>query len=291
MSRVEFAPEVRDDLDRILDHLLQHHPDAAPARLREIVQAIDVLRTNPLIGRSSAGGSSRPSPGRRSRLRGVVAYVVPIDTVFVLAVQAKKRLPWTDAVGSRRTAGGCIRALAVDARGMDRGGMRLRAATALVLAATSDRTLSFSGLGPAKIGMTVREIENALRVKLDGDRLPPGLDPAGIAEFRACHYVSNDRDLPGVHFMIMEGKVERIDISGGAYATAKGARVGSREADLRRLYPEAKVEPHPYDDAGHYFVLASADGKNGMIFETHGATVTTFRAGRLQPVRGIEGCE
>jgi len=36
---------------------------------------------------------------------------------------------------------------------------------------------------------------------------------------------------------------------------------------------------------------AIAKGRIVEIFETHGATVTTFRAGRLQPVRGIEGCE
>jgi hypothetical protein len=166
----------------------------------------------------------------------------------------------------------------------------LALATALTLAATGDRTLTFAGLGPAKIGMTVHEIENALRVKLEGDELPSGADASDIREFRACHYVSNERDVPGVRFMVLEGKVGRIDISGGAYATAKGARVGLREADVRRLYPEAKVEPHPYEPDGHYLRVISRDRQHAMIFETDGVKVTSFRSGRSEPVGFIEGC-
>ena len=45
MSRVELAPEVRDDFDRILDHLAGHDVENAPARIREIIQAFNVLET------------------------------------------------------------------------------------------------------------------------------------------------------------------------------------------------------------------------------------------------------
>lgn len=46
LTRTELAPEVGADFERILDHLASHEVD----RLREIIEAIGVLDTNPLIG-------------------------------------------------------------------------------------------------------------------------------------------------------------------------------------------------------------------------------------------------
>lgn len=91
MSRVEVAPEVGDDFDRILDHLARHDVENAPARIREIVQALNVLETNPLIGRPAPGRKRELIIGRRSR--GYVAlyrYVPAMDIVFILAVRSQR---------------------------------------------------------------------------------------------------------------------------------------------------------------------------------------------------------
>ena len=91
MSRIELAPELGDDIERILEHLAGHDVDDAPARIREIIQAIDVLAHNPLIGRPVEGGKRELVIGRRSR--GYVAlyrYVAEIDTVFVLALRGQR---------------------------------------------------------------------------------------------------------------------------------------------------------------------------------------------------------
>ena len=91
MSRVELAPEVGDDFDRILDHLAQHDVENAPARIREIIQAFNVLGTNPLIGRPAPGEKRELIIGRRPR--GYVAlyrYVPEIDTVLILAVRGQR---------------------------------------------------------------------------------------------------------------------------------------------------------------------------------------------------------
>lgn len=83
------AAEVAGDLDRILEYLAQHDPDGAPSRIREIVQAISVLETNPRIGRPTARNMRELIIGRASR--GYVAlyrYVPEADTVFVLALRA-----------------------------------------------------------------------------------------------------------------------------------------------------------------------------------------------------------
>lgn len=91
MSRIELAPELADDFERILDHLAQHEASDAPARVREIIEAIDVLEHNPLIGRPVESNKRELVIGRRSR--GYVAlyrYVPEIDTVFVLAIRSQR---------------------------------------------------------------------------------------------------------------------------------------------------------------------------------------------------------
>ena len=91
MSRIELAPEVREDFDRILDHVDQYQVENPVARINEIVAAIGVLETNPLIGRPAESGKRELVIGRRSH--GYVAlyrYVAEIDTVFVLAIRAQR---------------------------------------------------------------------------------------------------------------------------------------------------------------------------------------------------------
>lgn len=91
MARVELAPELADDFDRIFNHLAQHDLEHAAARIQEIVQAFDVLQTNPLIGRPASGGVRELVIGRRSR--GYVAlyrYVPEMDTVFILALRGQR---------------------------------------------------------------------------------------------------------------------------------------------------------------------------------------------------------
>jgi toxin ParE1/3/4 len=91
MSRVELAPEVGDDLDRIVDHLLQHQVADASSRIADIIGAIDVLEHNPLIGRPVRADLRELVIGRGAR--GYVAlyrFVAELDTVFVLAIRGQK---------------------------------------------------------------------------------------------------------------------------------------------------------------------------------------------------------
>lgn len=96
MSRVELAPKVGDDFDRILDHLFEHEATDAPSRIEDIMRAIDVLERNPLIGRPVRADLGELVIGRRAR--GYVAlyrYVAELDTVFVLAIRAQKEAGYT----------------------------------------------------------------------------------------------------------------------------------------------------------------------------------------------------
>jgi len=98
MSRIELAPEVGEDFDRILDHLVRYGVEDPASRIREIVLAIDVLEHNPLIGRPIAGEKRELVIGRRAR--GYIAlyrYVAEIDTVFVLALRSQREAGYTKA--------------------------------------------------------------------------------------------------------------------------------------------------------------------------------------------------
>ena len=91
MSRIELAPEVAEDFERILDHLAQYDVNDRAARVGEIIQAISVLEHNPLMGRPASGEMNELVIGRGTH--GYVAlyrYVALIDTVFVLAIRGQR---------------------------------------------------------------------------------------------------------------------------------------------------------------------------------------------------------
>lgn len=91
MARIEHAPEVADDFDRILEHLLEHEVADARSRIEDIIRAVDVLEHNPLIGRAVRAGLRELVIGQRAR--GYIAlyrYVAELDTIFVLAIRGQK---------------------------------------------------------------------------------------------------------------------------------------------------------------------------------------------------------
>lgn len=91
MTRIELAPDVLQDFDRIIEHLTQFEVPDAAARIAEVLEAIQILSHSPLIGRSVKGGKRELVIGRASR--GYVAlyrYVADIDVVFVLAVRGQR---------------------------------------------------------------------------------------------------------------------------------------------------------------------------------------------------------
>jgi toxin ParE1/3/4 len=91
VSRIELAPEVGDDFDRILDHLAAQGADDALSRMDSIMQAIEVLHANPLIGRPVGNDLRELVIGRGGA--GYIAlycHVSAIDTVFVLSLRSQR---------------------------------------------------------------------------------------------------------------------------------------------------------------------------------------------------------
>ncbi|MES2295861.1 MAG: type II toxin-antitoxin system RelE/ParE family toxin [Pseudomonadota bacterium] len=98
MARIDLAPEIAEDFDRIPEYQVQHEVLDAAGRILEIIRAIDVLAHNPLIGRPVLNGKRELVIGRKGR--GYIAlykYVDEIDTVFVLAVRSQREAGYARA--------------------------------------------------------------------------------------------------------------------------------------------------------------------------------------------------
>ncbi len=181
----------------------------------------------------------------------------------------------------------------------------------LLLGATDEKPrLTFQGLGSIEIGMSEAVLQK--RGFSDPDR--SAVSQADL-EYAACHYLSNETEYPGVHLMINDGLLVRIDIGANdaaiVWKTLSGASIGMTETEVVSLYDGwIKIDHHPYlDDAGSYLILDSSEGLYKMIFETATSDgsgeqfssepsrgpnankrVTDFRAGLAGPVNYIEGC-
>jgi plasmid stabilization system protein ParE len=97
VARIELAPEIIEDFERIVEHLQAHQVAGADARLDEILDAIDVLQQHPLIGRTAGNGLRELIVGRRSR--GFVAlysYLPESETILVLAIRSQKEAGYRD---------------------------------------------------------------------------------------------------------------------------------------------------------------------------------------------------
>jgi len=144
--------------------------------------------------------------------------------------------------------------------------------------------LTARGLAPIETGMSLNEAIEALSgyLTIDGP-----LEGQGAEE---CRYATGDR-FPG-HIMFEGNRVVRVD-GDSTVATGAGIRIGSREDEVRRAYPDLREEPHHYV-TGHYLIVmpdAPQDTVHRLVFETDSAgTVTALRGGVHPQVQYVEGC-
>ena len=138
------------------------------------------------------------------------------------------------------------------------------------------------GLGPLRTGMTIAEATTALGGALV---VPVEYDTAG------CDYATWRGGPRGVHVMIDQGRIARVEVDSGSVATAAGARIGDSEERIRSLYPgRVTVTPHKYEDGRYLTVNGVGDSSAAIVFETSKGRVTRYRAGRRPAVDYVEGC-
>ncbi|HET6680860.1 MAG TPA: hypothetical protein VFG84_06635 [Gemmatimonadaceae bacterium] len=151
---------------------------------------------------------------------------------------------------------------------------------------TAPGVLSELGFGPARVGMTLAEIEAAV-----GQDLGEAGDPA-------CSYVTlhlpPGGDSSGVRLMMVDGRLARVDVSDSSITTEAGARVGDTEVRVLEMYgSRARIQPHKYVEDGRYLIVPrgpGADSVERLVFETANGRVTAMRGGRLPEVEWVEGC-
>jgi hypothetical protein len=107
--------------------------------------------------------------------------------------------------------------------------------------------------------------------------------------------VKPQKGLKDVGFMVINGKVARVDVwRESKVTTLRGAKIGDSETRIKSLYPgQIKVTPHEYVAGGHYLTFIpkdKADKNCRLVFETDGKRVTQMRSGKLPEVSYIEGC-
>jgi hypothetical protein len=150
-------------------------------------------------------------------------------------------------------------------------------------------TVSLQGAGPIRIGMTLAEVRRVLNdnsASLEGNESDVPLSP--------CTYL-NSKKLPrGLGVMFFYGRIVRVDIDKPGVRTIQGASVGDTESRIKELYQgQLLIEPHYYDPAGHYLnyvVSGNRDRDRGIVFETDGSKVTSFRTGTQAAIALVEGC-
>ena len=97
MSRIELAPDLLEDFDRILDHLADYEAENPELRIREIINAFDVLEHNPRIVRPVAKGKRELVIGRRSHgYNALYRYIAEIDTVCVPAIRSQRKAGYAE---------------------------------------------------------------------------------------------------------------------------------------------------------------------------------------------------
>jgi hypothetical protein len=197
-----------------------------------------------------------------------IAPVVLLLTAVACA-GGTERAPATDSVARRPGAGSSTASSSATP------------AVAPAAPTATDSAVTEHGLGPLRAGMTVAEASKVL----GGALVMPAETAAG------CDYATWRGGPRGVHVMIDDGLIARVEIDSVGIATAAGARVGDTEERIRSLYPgRVTVTPHKYED-GHYLTVNAVDDSSfAIVFETSKGRVTRYRAGRRPAVEYVEGC-
>ncbi|MCW2383530.1 MULTISPECIES: hypothetical protein [unclassified Sphingobium] len=136
-------------------------------------------------------------------------------------------------------------------------------------------------VGPIRIGATLAELAaEGLAVAGRDDPMPGS----------TCTY-AHFKGWPEAAVMLDGDHVVRVDVSDAQHEGPFGLRVGQSEAEAIKRLGSAEVQPHPYTGpTGHYLVFHRDNAPTGLIAETDGKTVQSWRIGQWEQVQWVEGC-
>jgi hypothetical protein len=157
------------------------------------------------------------------------------------------------------------------------------ASASVELAGQSDYSVvRFDGIGAVRLGMSLRELNSALRTSYTRPTDP---------DEKSCSYFGVPGQ-SGISLMLLNGRVARVDIDNAITRTVKGIQNGDSESRAVQVYGKRlKVEPNHYiPESGHYLTLQSSNRKFGIRFESDDGKITRYYAGTAEAIAFIEGC-
>ena len=162
---------------------------------------------------------------------------------------------------------------------MNKAMLVLVAFSACGMAYADEPVLSATSYGKVGFGDRLEDVEMHLN-----EKAPAITD----SDENLCRQVEF-KSYPGVHFMIEAGRVTRA-ASSKPVETSMGYTVGASMVDIKKAFPTATVEHHPYVPHGHYVTVMSKDAKTALLMEEAEGKIIAVRGGLLPSVQYIEGC-
>ena len=93
MTRIVLSSDIREDFDRIFEHLFTYAPATASRRIEEIIAAIDILETSPMIGRPMPLGQRElVISGVSNGYLALYRYDAVAEVAIVLAIRSQREL-------------------------------------------------------------------------------------------------------------------------------------------------------------------------------------------------------
>lgn len=148
---------------------------------------------------------------------------------------------------------------------------------------TGSSKLSTVGLDEVFFGDTVEDA--GIKASTDWVGLPTG------GAIPRCYTVQPSGGPAGLVFTVLDGRIERVDITNAAITTLSGAGVGSTQAQLFDLFGERLEETETETGSEIMFVPTDADDREFRIIWTlDGVAAATMRAGRVPGVLTSSPC-
>jgi hypothetical protein len=163
------------------------------------------------------------------------------------------------------------------------------ALSGIAFGADTDSVLTADGLGSVEIGMSLDQLERAVRTKLAYN---PYVN-------RGCSVVTTPQMEPrGLSFTIEQKRLTRINLEfygndprSLATKTDAGIGLGSPEEAVTKAYiGHIRITPNAADPTWRTLYVDKPDHSRGIVFETDGKKVKSIRAGEYPTITSNISC-
>jgi tetratricopeptide (TPR) repeat protein len=146
---------------------------------------------------------------------------------------------------------------------------------------TESSRLTLRGIGPIRIGMTIDEATQASGIST--------WNSAFSDNSVVCKYYKPQNNIDDVLFMVVNGRIVRVDVNNKHIQTIRGIKIGDTMQSVKLKYPtQIQVSlipntltfiPKDIEDKGYRYIFLHGSGR-----------VIGLRSGQLPEVEYIEGC-